>query len=126
MASERGIGLLSVRWKNYRLNDNERHWRPWAERRPHADIMTRSSVSDNSCEGPAWLGEDLGFEDEEMNLEGNRVVGRVGLNVVCYEFLGPSIQGVVLGLNKILRISLSLGGETIVTCSCRGGCHGWV
>lgn len=28
---------------------------------------------------PACLGEGLGFEDEEMNLEGKRVVGRVGL-----------------------------------------------
>lgn len=79
IASERGIGLLSVRRKNYRLNDNKRHWRLWAKRRPHADIVTRSSVSDDSCEGPAWLGEVLGFEDEEMNLEGKRVVGRVGL-----------------------------------------------
>lgn len=79
IASERGIGLLSVRRKNYRLNDNKRHWRPWAKRRPHDDIVTSSSVSDDSCKGPAWLGEILAFEDEEMNLEGKREVGRVGL-----------------------------------------------
>lgn len=70
---------------------------------------------------PACRGEVLGFEDEEMNLE-----GKSWAYVVCYAFLGPSIQGAVLGLNKILRISLSLVGETFVTCSCRGGCHGWV
>ncbi|KAH0518404.1 E3 ubiquitin-protein ligase TRIM33 [Microtus ochrogaster] len=39
IASERGIGLLSVRRKNYRLNDNKRHWRLWAKRTPHADIV---------------------------------------------------------------------------------------
>lgn len=78
IALERGIGLFWVRRKNYRLNDNTRHWRPWAKRRPLDDIGMRSLVSDNSCEGHAWLGEILGFEDEETNLERKRVLG-VGL-----------------------------------------------
>lgn len=41
--------------------------------RHHDDIAMRSLVSDTSCEGPTWLGESLGFEDEEKNLEGKSV-----------------------------------------------------